>query len=335
MVQLDDRATADVAHTRRAAASFAPPQEESAFAWLRRFSSKYGWRAYALPVLAVITVLALLNTGGSSPKQDAQQPPAPTAPGNTPPAGAPPPPVASGNTSIKQDQASGSINAQVLKGAALPAGPAYTIKGTGKYTVVKGTSAKVGKGKLYRYSIEVEQGITGVDVAQFAQEVQTVLSDKRSWAGHGDVTLQRVDSGHVDFHVSLSSSDTTAKWCGNELHIETSCYQVGHGNDPSSRVVMNVSRWVRGATAYVGDLASYRIYMINHEDGHALGHNHAHQCLPDGQAPVMLQQTIGMTSAATGKQCTANPWPYPPGVKGTPGAEQPDTAQNSEVGLSD
>jgi hypothetical protein len=40
-----------------------------------------------------------------------------------------------------------------------------------------------------------------------------------------------------------------------------------------------------------------------------------------------------LTSAATGKNCQANQWPYPPGVDGAPGAEQPDTAQNDEYGL--
>ena len=65
--------------------------------------------------------------------------------------------------------------------------------------------------------------------------------------------------------------------------------------------------------------SAYRIYMVNHEDGHALGHQHAHQCLPGGLAPVMMQQTIGLRSAATGTMCQANPWPYPPGVHGRAG----------------
>jgi hypothetical protein len=91
---------------------------------------------------------------------------------------------------------------------------------------------------------------------------------------------------------------------------------------------------VRGAAAYSGDVATYRVYMINHEDGHALGHEHAHQCLPGGMAPVMMQQTLGLRSAVTQRNCTANPWPYPPGVQGVPGAEQPDTTQNSEIALN-
>jgi hypothetical protein len=49
----------------------------------------------------------------------------------------------------------------------------------------------------------------------------------------------------------------------------------------------------------------------------------------------MMQQTFGLRSAATHKMCGANPWPFPPGAAGAPGAEQPDTAKNDEYGLSD
>jgi hypothetical protein len=347
MVQLDDRRAnsrgagqqteADVAHARRAAASFAPPRDDSPLAGLGRFARKYGWRAYALPILVVITILALLTTGGSSaPKQGATAPQTTTDAGaNGAHSGGPTaPPVASGNTSIKQDEAGADVNNSVLASGALPPGPEYTTKGDGTFRTLKGTSPKVGSGRLYRYSVDVENGVTGVDVNAFAAEVQQVLSDKRSWAGHGDVTLQRVDSGKIDFHVTLTSSMTVRAWCGYDIPVETSCYASASDSHPVSRVVMNVSRWVRGSMAYVGDLAAYRIYMINHEDGHAIGHNHAHQCLPGGVAPVMLQQTIGLKSAETGKNCTANPWPYPDGVKGAPGAEQQDTEQNSEIALT-
>jgi hypothetical protein len=99
-----------------------------------------------------------------------------------------------------------------------------------------------------------------------------------------------------------------------------------------NRVVLNDSRWVRGDAAYIGDLDAYRDYMVNHETGHALGHQHAHDCLADGLAPAMMQQTIGLKST-TGQFCQANPWPYPPGASDAPGAEAPDTTNNSEFNL--
>jgi hypothetical protein len=296
---------------------------------VREFVDKYGWRAYALPVLVVLTVLALVTAGGT---------PAGTGERRTAHAGAgtSAPPVARSDISLPSDATSAQARATALKAFALPPGPAYTERGLGTFRVLPGHTKVVGHGRLFRFDIEVENGITGVDLAEYQRLVVSTLDDPRSWSGHG-VALQRVDSGFVDFHVTLTSAMTTRKFCGYTIPVETSCYAPAgsvSGLDVN-RVVFNVARWVRGATAYIGDLQQYRIYMINHEDGHALGHEHAHQCLADGLAPTMMQQTFGLRSASTGKMCGANPWPYPPGAKDAPGAEQPDTPQNNEYGISD
>jgi hypothetical protein len=298
----------------------------------RDFAHRYGWRAYALPALLVLTVAALFTTNEVTKTTGTSS--AAGAAGRH--GGAAAPPVASGSIALKKDDASTSdqVDPNVLKAAALPPGPAFTARGKGTFRILRGTSPKVGTGHLYRYSIDVENGITGIDLTAFQQLVVRTLADPRSWAGHG-VALQRVDSGPIDFHISLTSSITTRKFCGYSIPVETSCYASAGSTSPVNRVVFNVARWTRGSTAYVGDIDAYRVYMINHEDGHALGHQHAHQCLPGGLAPVMMQQTFGLRSAATHKMCGANPWPYPPGLKGAPGAEQPDTAQNDEYGLSD
>ncbi len=309
------------------------PDDPSLGDSLREFVRRYGWRAYALPVLAVITVLALMTTGGGGPA------PASHAAGGGSGSGAasqtqPAPPTASGQIPLKSDQPGSGAQNTAITAAALPAGGQYTLSGTGSFRVLAGNGPVVGTGTLHRYSIDVENGVVGIDLRQYEHLVQQTLSDPRSWAGHGGVALQRVDTGPVDFHVTLTSSYTVRNLCGYDLPIETSCFvPAGTANSAVNRVVMNDARWVRGDAAYVGDLNEYRIYMINHEDGHALGHQHAHQCLPGGLAPAMMQQTIGLRSAVTGQMCQANPWPYPPGVKGAPGAEAADTAQNSEYGL--
>lgn len=318
----------DVATARRGVATFGgelPPGGVKRA--LRRFVRRYGWRAYALPVLVLVTAAALLTARSNIASSHHQ--------GHGTGTGTPsqPPPVAQSNTTLHPDLPGANARNTALNAAALPPGPAYTTKGRGTFRVLPGTGKLVGAGHLYRYSIEIENGITGVDLTQFADLVQTTLSDRRSWSGHG-VSIQRVDSGRIDFHVTLVSSLTVRKLCGYDIPVETSCY-IGAGNtSPVNRVVMNDARWVRGSTAYVGDLSAYRVYMINHEDGHAMGHEHAHECLPGGLAPAMMQQTIGLKDPNTGKLCAANPWPFPPGVSGTPGAEQPDTPQNSEFGIN-
>lgn len=315
---------------RRAGVSFGPraPQHTLAHSW-RGFVDRYGWRAYAVPVLLVITVVALLSTNQVRKHVATATAPAPAQ-------GKPvaPPPAAPGSFTLKGDPSGPNVNNDVLKAAALPVGASFTKTGHGSFKVLPGTSLTVGSGKLYRYSIEAENGINDIDLAQFQRLVVTVLSDPRSWSGHG-VSLKRVDSGPIDFRISLTSTMTVRKLCGYSIPVETSCYATAGSTTDVNRVVFNDARWVRGSAAYVGDLAAYRIYMINHENGHALGHQHAHQCLPGGLAPVMLQQTFGLRSAATSKNCEANPWPYPSGVKGVPGAEQRDTPSNDEYGLGD
>lgn len=297
--------------------------------WVRGFIRRYGWRAYALPVLFVLTIAALMTTSTVA-KNNEQR----AASGGD--KGAAAPPVADPRIALKDDKKGANFSDTVLKAAALPAGPAYTEKGAGTFRVLPGTMPKIGSGKLFRYSIDVEKGIAGVDLAQYAKVVDDTMADPRSWAAHG-VTVQRVDSGPSEFHVTLTSAMTVRKLCGYDLPVETSCYVTAgsvSGLDVN-RAVFNVARWVRGSTAYLGDLSAYRLYMVNHENGHALGHNHAHQCLPGGLAPIMMQQTFGLRSTRTQKLCQANPWPYPLGVRGAPGAEQQDTQQNNEYGRGD
>jgi len=323
----------DVMIARRRAASFGSrPDDPTWDDSLRAFVRRYGWRAYALPMLVVITIAALLTARSGKPA------PTHAASGNHPPATQGAPPVANASIALKSDAPGPNASENVLQAAALPPGGFYTVQGTGSFTVLKltGTTAGkvVGSGPLYRYTIDVENGITGVNLTQFASLVQSTLADPRSWSGHG-VSLQRVDSGPADFHVSLTSSMSVRTLCGYDVQIETSCFAAKNFTTGATvnRVVLNVARWVRGDANYIGDLAAYRQYMINHEDGHALGHEHAHDCLSNGLAPTMMQQTIGLRSAVSGKLCSANPWPYPVGATDAPGAEAPDTPQNSEFYL--
>lgn len=301
----------------------------------REFVRRYGWRAYALPLLALISVVALLTTKNAPPAGHKASGGAGAA-RHVPSGGATMPPLAGSHIALKSDAPGPNADNAVLKAAALPPGAPYPLRGNGTFRVLPGHSPVIGSGQPYRYSIDVENGVTGIDLAAFQKMVTTVLDDPRSWSGHG-VRLQRVSSGPIDFHITLTSAMTVRKYCGYDIRAESSCYATAHSAPglAVNRVLLNVARWVRGATSYVGDLAAYRVYMINHEDGHALGHRHAHQCLPGGLAPVMMQQTFGLKSAVTGRNCGANPWPYPPGVKGAPGAEQPDTTANNEYYLGD
>jgi hypothetical protein len=281
-----------------------PPRRRSA---LQRFVARHGWRAYALPILIVLTVVALVTTvPGKQRSTSSGAPgdsPSTTVPQNTP--------GTQTSARVKIDTGEG---AESLPGDALPPGEPFVQKGKGTFRVLAGSSPKVGHGTLVTYAIEVENGITGVDLDQFARTVVSTLSDSRSWTAGDSVTLQRVSSAQAaDVRVVLTTPMTVRTICGYDIKIETSCRQAYQG---TNFVALNLARWVRGDVQFGQDLTTYRLYMVNHEFGHAIGHNHSFTCLPNGMAPVMMQQTITLREdQGKGKKiCQPNAWPYPPGV---------------------
>ena len=163
---------------------------------------------------------------------------------------------------------------------------------TGTLLTAHGHSVEPGHGATVTFIVQVEQGIKE-DPDEFAAAVEDVLFDRRSWPGR----FERIDHGPADFHVVLASPELTDQLCAP---LETagiySCFQ-------GQNSVLNDMRWKRGATAYGDDLKAYRIYMINHEVGHALGHDHETCPTAGARAPVMMQQTKGVSP------CVPNPWP--------------------------
>ena len=164
----------------------------------------------------------------------------------------------------------------------------------GTYTVAPGTSAPAGTGgELVQYRVEVED-VVGISPVEFAAAVDAVTADPRGWTQAGTRRLQRTDTASL--RIVLASPSTADRLCA-PLNTAGK-YSCRNGND----VVINADRWTAGVPHFQ-PLDQYRIYVINHELGHALGHPHE-PCPGNGQvAPVMLQQTIGLDG------CTPNPWP--------------------------
>jgi hypothetical protein len=255
---------------------------------------RHGWRAYAVPLLLIATLVTLTdvattvtdgNAGSgasSAAQQNSLQAPTSTAPTPTAPA--------EGEGTPTRTATAAAVTTFVERGA-------------GTVSVVDGASAVYGAGPLERFVVEVEDGI-GVDGVQFAAAVETTLGDPRSWGNGGQMSFQRVGAadaaaGNYDFRVSLVSPGS----------METYCPGVGTGGYTScrygERAVINLARWETAVPDYAGDIATYRLYVVNHEVGHALGHGHE-QCPGPGQvAPVMQQQTLGLHG------CVKNAWPYP------------------------
>ncbi len=161
-------------------------------------------------------------------------------------------------------------------------------------------------GRTVSYSIEIEDGIP-VRPTDFARTVQGVLVDARGWQTEDGVRFEPLGpsalaaGAHADVRVTLASPALTARLCA-PLNVSTqqvSCWNGG-------RAVLNLARWALGSSTYGSDLRAYRVYLVNHEVGHGLGHQHAQCSEPNRPAPVMVQQTKSLEG------CTA--WPYPSGA---------------------
>jgi Protein of unknown function (DUF3152) len=303
----------------RARADRGRPRQWRKQTWLGRFVSTYGWRAYALPVLVVLTAVVIYQTvtGTASPK------PAATRAIQGPPA------IGAVGTEIIDAPPRGlaTFDANIPAGT-LPAGGPFSEAGDKTWHVVPGTTPQFGQGtaKVFRYTVEVENGIDptmfGGDNA-FAQMVDQTLSNPKGWTHNPQFAFIRIDQGKPDFRISLVSPVTVREGCGYEFRLETSCYNPSFGADRQSRVFINEARWVRGAVPFEGDVGSYRQYVINHEVGHAIGYVRHEACdVQGGLAPVMMQQTFSTSNddaakfdpdvvKADGKICRFNPWPYP------------------------
>jgi hypothetical protein len=182
------------------------------------------------------------------------------------------------------------------------------LKGSGQFETVPGAAKAPGKGRKYRYRVDVEKGL-GLDGALFAEAIQKTLNDDRSWAHDGAKTFERVSTGTPDFVISLASPGTTATWCAKS-GLDTSEENVSCDSAATQRVMINAYRWAQGAATYgPAKMLTYRQMLINHEVGHRLGHSHVSCATPGALAPVMQQQTKSLDIG--GIKCKANPWVFP------------------------
>ena len=292
---------------------------------LAAFAQEYGWRAYAIPVLAVITVFVLINMF---------QNPEDLAVGSTA-SSAEEEESAASSPAQREEDPDGGVKplepAKIAEGEFdphdLPPGGPYTTTGAGTFYEVGAPGMTAGEGTelVVRFAVEVEHGIDtsgyGGDEA-FAHMVDATLSDPRGWTNDPRFRFEHVSvNDNPSLKIRLTSLDTTAELCGVQIGTETSCRTRITGEDT---VLLNESRWVRGAVPFQGDLGSYRQYLINHEVGHAVGFAEHVPCPePNALAPIMMQQTLSLNNAQLREMspednypdnpdtCRTNPWPYP------------------------
>jgi len=288
---------------------------------LGRFVRTYGWRAYALPILAVWTAVALYVTFAGTTEPQIAEPDGPVQG---------PPTIGVATTAIIGAPPKGltQFDANLPTGI-LPDGGPFTPAGAKTWHIVPGASSQVGEGtaKVFTYTVEVEDGIDTTTFGGddgFARMVTETLANPKSWTHNPQFAFTRIDGTaqvEPDFRISLSTPMTVREGCGYDIPLEASCYNPDFVGQP--RVFLNEARWVRGAVPFQGDVGSYRQYLINHEVGHAIGYQRHEACANNGElAPIMMQQTFSTnnndaarfdpgTINPDGKTCRFNPWPYP------------------------
>ena len=288
---------------------------------LTRYARELGWRAYAIPVLVVITVWVLFDVFTSPAETDTMD-------------GA----VSATSRTENRDATEGDGTRhgpnpaddpdQALPINQLPPGGPFTEQGEGTFRTVgtPGMTAGEGLETVIRYVVEVEDGVdtagSGGDDA-LAAMIDATLSNPKGWTNDTAFRFEHVaPDQEPTMRIQLTSVGTTRELCGGlDLEMETSCHI---RIDGVSRVLINESRWVRGAAPFNGDLGSYRQYLVNHEVGHGLGYAAHEPCGADGElAPIMMQQTLSLNNAELhainpdevypdeNVTCRYNPWPYP------------------------
>jgi hypothetical protein len=139
----------------------------------------------------------------------------------------------------------------------------------------------------YKFTIDndVAKTYNIQDYVEIAYDLGMYLNDPNGWFKHGYI-FEPVNSGE-DVHIRLSSPNTIGKICGFEGNL--SCAELG-----GKRMYLNAHRWFHGAAPSKLSLKKYRQYMVSHEIGHILGHDHKKCPCKGCKAPIMMQQTRGI-----------------------------------------
>ena len=156
--------------------------------------------------------------------------------------------------------------------------------------------------RFFNISIQVEFGLN-LNLNCLSEMIPGILNDPRGWATVENTSFQIVDKEVADLNIVFASPDT----------VDELCYPLQTNGIYSCRneknVVINMYRWLSGAEDFNNEIATYRIYLINHEVGHYLGWGHTDCPSENALAPVMMQQSKSTSG------CIPNGWPIYERVK--------------------
>lgn len=235
--------------------------------------------------------LGQVTTAADAPPESPGPTPTPTPTPTPPPTALPAEPEQLDDTMEVADGVTLASRRAGLLSAEVP------FSASGSLVVVPGSDPAPHPERSVRtVRVEFEEGLD-VDGEAFAHFVMATLNDPRGWGGDGSLSFARTD-GAAEIRVVLASPAKVDAMCAplNTRSIY-SCGRYGHA-------AINYTRWVE-ATDEFTDFTQYRQYVINHEVGHLLWHQHT-SCPAEGAlAPIMQQQSIRVAP------CLPNAWPFP------------------------
>ena len=146
------------------------------------------------------------------------------------------------------------------------------------------------------FSISLESNLP-IDINCLSNFITSILNDQRGWKTVVEKEFQVVNYYDADFHIFLGNPATVDEMC---FPLQTNgIYSCRNGN----QIIYNYFRWLSGAKDFGLDIATYRLYLINHEVGHMLGWGHTNCPSQNALAPLMMQQSKSTDG------CIPNGWP--------------------------
>ena len=133
-------------------------------------------------------------------------------------------------------------------------------------------------------SLKIESTVN-IDTNCMSNLVLKILNDPRGWSTIINKEFQFTNFEKNDFEIIIATPNTVDELCAplatNGIY---SCRR-------ENKVVLNYFRWLAGAKDFGTDLATYRLYLVNHEVGHMLGWGHTSCPAQGALAPLMMQQS--------------------------------------------
>lgn len=135
--------------------------------------------------------------------------------------------------------------------------------------------------------------------------ILNVLNDVKAWpVGRWTLTSRPQDS---DWSIALEMPSQIQTECLENKFSNCSSFgklSVTYMSEKPRRTTFNYKNWTKvpDPVKDIYTLEDYRIYLVLHECGHALGLGHK-TCRPGNPAPIMLQHSLGL------KGCEPNLWP--------------------------